>query len=401
MSMPSETRAGFLRDEWRRMQRRLVAHLAEPRSSDLCDRPLTLAASVYTDPARFEAEKRTLFRHEPLLVGFSSELPEAGDRLLFDEAGPPVLVLRAADGGLRAFLNLCPHRGSRLVRDCERSRRLTCPLHAWSFDLEGSLASLPQASAFEGMERGDRHLVGLPVAESAGMIFVRAEPGRPIDVAGLLGPIAPLLEALDLGRLEQVRLDRIPVRTNWKLALDTFSETYHVPTLHRDSLAKNLYSHVALFDHYGRHHRYSGPGLDFGGFMDRPESEWPSGGYQAVHYLFPNTTIAFTHAFDGTTPVVSMFRLFPGETVGETVTIGSTYRRRSASGESGASDEEVSALHELVLDIVRSEDYRVAEDGWSSLVHAPPGFRLVLGRNEALLQHYHRDIAAAIGMALP
>ncbi len=392
----------FLGREWRSMQRRLVAHLKQPRSSDLSAETMTIDPVVYTDPIRFEAERQGIFREQPLLVGFSCDLPEPGDRLVFDEAGAPIVVVRAMDRRVHAFLNLCPHRGSRLVEGCERSRRLTCPFHAWSFNLEGELASLPQAEAFEGIDRGAHGLVPVPVAEWGGMIFARTQPRSQsdpeIDVEGFLGPIGPLLAALDLGRLECVELDRIPVQTNWKLALDTFCETYHVPALHKNSLATNLYSYVVIYDHYGRHHRYSGPGLDFAEFLDRPETEWPASGYQAVHYLFPNTTIAFTHAFDGSTPVVSMFRQFPGDTVGETITLASTHRRSDARD---ASDEQISQMHKIVLDIVRNEDYRIVRKSWENLISAPPELRLVLGRGEALLQRYHRDIANAIDMKLP
>jgi len=400
-----ETRRGpeaFLDREWRSMQRRLVAHLEQPRSSDFSAETMTIDPVVYTDPVRFEAERQGLFREQPLLVGFSCDLPEPGDRLVFDEAGAPIVVVRAKDARVRAFLNFCPHRGSRVVESCERSRRLTCPFHAWSFNLEGELTSLPQAEAFEGIDRGAHGLIPVPVAEWGGMIFARTQPGiqsdPEIDIEEFLGPIGPLLAALDLGRLERVEFDRIPVQTNWKLVLDTFCETYHVPALHKDSLATNLYSYVVIFDHYGRHHRYSGPGLDFAELLDRPESEWPTSGYQAVHYLFPNTTIAFTHAFDGSTPVVSMFRQFPGDTVGETITLASTHRRSEARD---VSDEQISAMHKIVLDIVRNEDYRAIETSWKNLVDAPPELRLVLGRNEALLQRYHRDIANAIDMKLP
>jgi phenylpropionate dioxygenase-like ring-hydroxylating dioxygenase large terminal subunit len=398
MADVTTTGTDFLRGEWRSMQQRLVEHLREPRSSDLSAEAVTLDAGVYTDPDRFEAEREHLFREQPLLVGFSGDLPEPGDRLVFDAAGPPIVVVRGKDRGLRAFQNLCPHRGSRLVESCERSRRLTCPFHAWSFDLDGKLVSFPHPAAFEGLDRDAHGLVRVPVEEWSGMIFARTTPGEALDVETFLGPIGPLMRALDLGSLERVKLDRIPVSTNWKLALDTFCETYHVPALHKDSLATHLFPYVTIFDHYGRHHRYSGPGLDFGDFTDRPESEWPSGGYQAVHYLFPNTTIAFTHAFDGETPVVSMFQLFPGESVGQTITLGSTYRRSDADA---TTDEEIAEMHAMVLDIVCNEDYRVAREGWASLVNAPPGFRLVLGRTEALLQRYHRDIADAIGRKLP
>ena len=388
----------FLQDEWRSMQRRLVAHLREPRTSDLAEAPMSMAASVYTDPVRFEAEKTRAFREQPLLAGFSGDLPEPGDRMLFDVAGPPVLVVRGMDGVVRAFLNLCPHRGSRLVEECARSRRITCPFHAWSFDLEGGLASLPHAEAFEGLDRTSVHLIALPAEEWNGMIFVKTTPGHPLDVEAFLGPIAPLLIGLDLASLERVCTNRLDLESNWKIALDTFCETYHVPALHQASLSQKLISYVSIFDHYGKHHRYSGPGIDFKEFLDKPESEWPDGGYQAVHYLFPNTTLAYTNAFDGKTPVVSMFQLYPGESVGQSVTLGSTYRRSDAAS---TSDETVREMHQVVLDVVLKEDYRVARDAWISLSNAPPDFRVNFGRTEALLHHYHEDLASAVGMALP
>jgi phenylpropionate dioxygenase-like ring-hydroxylating dioxygenase large terminal subunit len=387
-----------LEQEWLGVQRRLVDHLRTGRLTDLEADSLEISAEVYTDPLRFEAERRKLFREEPLLVGFSGELSQPGERLIFDAAGPPIVVIRGEDGDLRAFLNMCPHRGSRLLMNCERERLLSCPFHGWVFDLEGQLRNVPLEPAFEGLDRSRRRLVPVPVSEWGGMIFVRARPGEDeIDVESFLGPIAPLLVALDLGALARVASDELPVASNWKFALDTFCEVYHLPAVHRDSLSLNLYPNVAVFDHYGLHHRYSGAGRDFEEFLDRPESEWPRMSYQAVHYVFPNTTFAFTHSLDGKTPVVSMFRLFPGESVGEAVTLAATYKRPD---EAGVSDEAAIRMHQEVLEIVVGEDYRVAREGWLSLVEAPPGFRFVFGRNESLLQRYHRDLAGKIGMPI-
>lgn len=381
------------------MQRRLVGHLQGEKTSDLARSVTTLDARVYTDPERFEAERRDLFGRQPLLAGFSGDIPAPGDRILFDAAGPPILVVRARDGQLRAFLNLCTHRGSRIVRDPAPSRHLVCPHHGFCFDLDGAFVGAPLPEALKGVDRRELGLVQVPVAEWNGMVFVRAQPGGdPIDVPGFLGPLATLVEALDLGSLVPVKSSTLPVAANWKMALDTFCETYHVPALHRDSLSVNLIPYVVLFDHYGRHHRYSGPGLDFEPLADRPESEWPEMSYQAVHYLFPNTTFAFTHALDGSTPVVAMFRLFPGPCVGEALTLATTYRRAEAGD---ASDGALAALHDTVEAIVVDEDYRVAGESWRSIAHAPPGFRCVFGRSEPLLQRYHADIADAIGMPLP
>lgn len=392
--------------EWRSMQRRLVAHIRSGQLSDYDPGPTTIPASVYTDPARLERERERLFRDVPLLVGFSGELARPGDRLLFDAAGPPILVVRGEDGGVRAFLNLCPHRGSRLVHDCTPSRRLVCPFHAWTFDLAGRLQGMALPAAFDGLDRGAHGLVPVPAGEWGGMIFVVARPvaagaeggartasvaasdPTALDVVDFLGPAAPLFAALELGALERVASDVLPVASNWKFALDTFCEVYHVAVLHRDSLSKNLHPQVAIFDHYGLHHRYSGAGRDYEAILELPESEWPAMHYQAVHYVFPNTTFAFTHALDGKTPVVSMFQLFPGATVGESITLARTYRR---AGADAAPAEEVAAMHQTVLGIVGDEDYWIARESTRSLAAAPADFRLVLGRSETLLRRYHAE----------
>lgn len=401
MANSREPKALDLAAEWRSMQRRLVEHIRAGTLSDLDPEPTGIEARAFTDPARLEAEREHVFRDVPLLVGFSGELAGPGDRILFDAAGPPILVVRSEAGEVRAFLNLCPHRGSRLVHDCEPARRLVCPFHAWSFDLEGRLQGMPFARAFEGLAREGHGLVRVPAGEWGGMIFVRARPVGPgieaeIDVVDFLGPAAPLFAALELGRLERVAQDVLPVASNWKLALDTFCEVYHVAVLHRDSLSRNLYPQVAIFDHYGLHHRYSGAGLDYQALLERPESEWPEMHYQAVHALFPNTTFAFTHALDGATPVVSMFQLFPGQSVGEAITLATTYRRPGADA---APVEEVAAMHRTVLAIVGDEDYWIAREAWQSLVHAPPGFRLVFGRSETLLRRMHAELARRTGRA--
>ena len=376
------------------MQRRIVAHLEHGKRMDFAEETLQVDASAYTDPERFEIEKRALFRSQPLLAGLSAEVAKIGDRLLFDAVGVPVVILRAGDGTLRAYLNGCPQRGARLVERGAAGPRITCPFHGWSFDLEGEVVGTPLPEAFDGEDLAERRLFRVPVAEWKGMIFVRLEVGgAEIDVEGFLGPIAPILAALEFERLAPVKSESIDLPANWKLALDTFAETYHVPALHRDSLAKTLYPYVEINDHYGLHHRYCGPGLDFAPCLGQPESEWPEIPYQAVHLLFPNTVITFTHALDGATPVTLLFRVLPGASVGESITIASTYRR-AATGD--ASEEEIAALHDAVLDVVRNEDYRTLRESWQGILQAPPGFRFLLGRAEEILQCFHRDFDAAI-----
>ena len=397
-----------LREEWKGLQRRLVDLIQGEDKSDFGEDLMELDPRVYTDPDRFEAERRVIFRDVPLLVALSGELREPGDRVLFDAAGPPILIVRGEDGALRAFLNLCTHRGARLVSSCDRTKRLLCPFHGWTFDLEGRVAGIPLARAFEGMDRAARGLVRVPVAERHGMVFVRARPAgsgesgapgeEPLDLAAFLGPIDPLLEALDLGSLRRIRADRLEVQSNWKLALDMGRENYHVPAVHAKTLSPNLYPHVTAFDLYGPHSRFSGASRDFADLVGKPERDWPEMSYQAVHYLFPNTTLSFTHAVDGSTPVVTMSRVFPGSSIGEAFTLIATYRRGEAQE---VADEQISAMHGAVVAIVGTEDYGVARGVWQSLEQGSPGLRFVLGRNELLVQRTHQELAARIGMPLP
>lgn len=96
-------------------------------------------SSIYTDEALFAREKEQLFRRAPLLLAASCELRNPGDCKVMDVVGVPLLIVRGQDGVVRTFLNACTHRGARLMRECGRAARLTCPYHAWSFRLDGSL----------------------------------------------------------------------------------------------------------------------------------------------------------------------------------------------------------------------------------------------------------------------
>ena len=99
-----------LATEWRDMLVRLVDHM-EKETSEVTGEPFSISADNYTNCDRFAAERR-VFSQVPLIAGLSVEIPEVGDRLLFDSAGPSITIVRAADGTVNAFLNLCPHRDS-------------------------------------------------------------------------------------------------------------------------------------------------------------------------------------------------------------------------------------------------------------------------------------------------
>jgi len=379
--------------------RRVISHIKNG-TSDLADAPMVNAASVYTDPARHLREREVLFRQTPQFVCLSSELSEPGAFRTFDETGVPIVVARQGDGSVRAFLNICTHRGARLVREAEgKAKRFTCWFHGWTFAAEGKLIAAPEAERFEGGMAGRDHLISVPCAERHGMVFVLPTPGGTIDIDSHLGEFGQVLAGLNLEGAERVKSDVLPVAANWKYALDTYGEGYHFAALHKQTLAPYFRNDITIYDRYGPHHRVSFVERGWEAWVDKPEESWGVRSEAAgIHYLFPNVVL-FAGSVSPGKSYLTIFRHYPGEEPGET----KTYKTIYAFG-GVRSDEhraEVEAAFDATANVVRTEDYVTAAEGWKNLAALPPGATIVYGRQEIALQYQHRAIADAIGIPLP
>lgn len=376
------------------LQERLVAHAAT-RMTDRAPAPMALPASVYTDPGRFEAERAALFRRLPLVAGLSRDLP-AGGTMLFEAAGPSILLTRGRDGAVRAFRNLCTHRGAKLVTGaeghCLKRARLTCPFHAWTFDLAGRLVAQPGSAGFEGHPAGARDLLPVAVEERHGLLFVQLDGTMDLDAH--LGAMAPVLALMALADAEPVRHGAIPCAANWKYALDTYGEGYHFASLHPRNIGITHLSDVAVFDAFGRHHRIAFPTKAMGTLADTPRADWPAMDYNAVHFVFPNSVIFMGSVEPGKT-FVQLFRLFP-QAVDRMTCRFSVYAPGGVRNEAHRAETE--AGYTLTEEVVRTEDYAQAEASFASLREAPDGFAVMLGANEIALQRFHRAVGEAVGM---
>ncbi|QMW23866.1 aromatic ring-hydroxylating oxygenase subunit alpha [Sandaracinobacteroides saxicola] len=370
------------------LQRRMVARAAAG-TTEMAAAPMRVAASAYTCPERFERERVALFRRMPLVAGLSRDLPAPGDVMRFEAAGPSIIVARGKDGVVRAFRNLCTHRGAKLLTGeegvCEHRARLTCPFHAWTFDLEGRLVGQPGKAGFDG---GDA-LWPVACEERHGVIFVQPEGAMDLDAH--LGELEPVLAMLELGGAEPVKRGHIDAATNWKYALDTYGEGYHFASLHPGNIGITHISDVAVVDELAPfHHRVSFPTKAMAALRGVPEAAWPAMDYGGVHYLFPNTVI-FVGAVEPGKTFVQLFRLFP-ESVGQMRCQFAVY---APGGVRDATHRaEVAMAYDMTEAVVRTEDYRVAAEAFANLREAPAGFELVLGRNEGVLQRAARSMAA-------
>ena len=363
--------------------------------------PLVLNQSVYTSETRFEAEKEHIFLNQPLVAGLSGDVRNPGDMLLFDAAGPSILVMRSKDGIVRAFLNMCTHRGAKLIEDVEpwsgNSKTVSCPFHAWTFTTSGQLMGQPGKEGFAGCEIGSRDLIEVPCTEYLGLIFVRANPnGDPIDAKVHLGSFAERLELLELDQAEGVKKGILQADSNWKFALDTYGESYHFSTLHKSSIAKVNYNDKCVYEAFGPHHRVQFPKFFVGELVDKPESEWPEIIYSGVHFLFPNTVIYFGAINPGEF-FTQVFRLFP-DGVGKTRCHFAVYAPFGI--ESDSHREMCETTYDLTARVVVDEDYRVASNGYANLVTAPENHDIIIGANEIALHEFHKQISATINMPL-
>jgi carnitine monooxygenase subunit len=185
------------------------------------------------DPEFFEAEKRAFLRATPQVVCHESEIAEPGEWRTLEYLGESVIVIRGDDGEIRAFANVCRHRGSRLVDGTGGCAKvLTCPYHAWSYGRDGRLVGVPHRNEYPGLRTEELGLVLVAVENWHGFLFVTLEPGAP-SVAEMMAPyeseVAPYRFA-DLRAIGRVTLRPRPL--NWKTIADNYSDGLHIPVGH-------------------------------------------------------------------------------------------------------------------------------------------------------------------------
>lgn len=215
------------------------------------------SAHVYTDPAHFEREYQKLLKRVPIPLTASAALPEPRMAYAHNDMGIPILLTRDADGIVHAFLNACTHRGAKIVDNGEphNCARMTCPFHAWTFGLDGSLVALPKKEAFPTLDKKEYGLRRLPVREAGGIIWVGLDPEYEPDFSEATGAIAADFDAFGIGDMHFYGRRRFDLAANWKILIETFLETYHVPPLHRDTVAPHFAEVPTLMTHLGRNSR--------------------------------------------------------------------------------------------------------------------------------------------------
>ena len=260
------------------------------------------AARAYTSPERFAAELDVLFCRRPLLVALTCELAEAGSYVTLAAGEVPLVVVRQPDGSARGFVNICRHRGSPLLLAAggHGLRSIRCPYHAWTYGLDGRLRAFPGAEpGFDDIDKATHGLIEVPVAEGHGLVFAVADPAAgAFTVDGALHGAEAEIADFDVARYTHVDSREREWAANWKLVMDTFTEPYHIPWLHKDSIAPYYLFDRWIHDAYGPHQRFIGCRTSVLEEVAKPdEDDWDLLPHATVQYLLvPNAVL--THQLD-------------------------------------------------------------------------------------------------------
>lgn len=379
---------------------------------------MRIPTTAYTCPDLAEREWNAFFRSHPQMIGLSGDLPGPGTFLTVDNFGVSVLATRGEDGEFRAFLNACRHRGVQVASE-ERgdATRFKCPFHHWTYSSKGELLGVPRQKDFGNVDRACHGLVSLPAQERSGLLWVHPEPTGTLDLDEQLGELNDEIAGWQMGQLVYRGESVMDMALNWKLANDTFGETYHFSRLHTNTLGRLLVGDALSYEVFGRNHRFVFPFKGIDELRGKPEEEWRINRAASVFYfLFPNiqVNVGPRHA--------NVVRIYPDKrNPGRSISrIGHYFNRADIEAQeqnrvdpdhvildaSNVFDSDLrrartrltpEASVELFAGTVEKEDYLMGESTQRAVESGMLDY-LVFGRNEAPLHHFHNTYRDALGM---
>ena len=368
--------------------RRALDHLKND-TTDQFEKVEFFNAVEFTDPDLAQRERDLIFGRVPTIIAHSSEIANTYDFKTVQMPRNKVIISRQRDGGVKALVNLCRHRGALLEEDpCGKRRLFSCPYHRWSYDIDGTLRTITRDNTVGEVDRSELGLVELPCEERHGFIWIIDQAGVDIDVAAWLGPeMDAILAGYGLEQLGCIREEAFNEPVNWKIMQDAFLDGYHIQYAHPNTAAKHIHTNVMAFEDFERHCRFVAPRKT----IDRWLEEDPDGQslveyVTETHFLGPNTTLLKQpdhfqlltfrpHHESPTHSVMEMRLLVPSPEA-----VGITEERWTRLWDKN---------WEILLAVLHAEDFPVLRASQTGMASRNAG-QMLLGRNEVANQLFRR-----------
>jgi nitrite reductase/ring-hydroxylating ferredoxin subunit len=380
------------RNEQIRIAKRLLAHI-QNGTAEVAPHQLKVPVARYADPELWAREVDVFYKRLPVVAGMSCELSGPGAYKAQELAGVPVLLLRDSEGRLRAFLNVCRHRGAPVAAGCGEATRFSCPYHAWTYDQSGQLVGVTSEETFGPIDRGEHALTPLPCAERAGLMFLGLTPGMPFDIDAYLMGIDRHIAASEPETLHYGG-ERLIEAANWKIVMEGHLESYHFASLHKNSIGPTTFNNCGAIDRFGPHILITVAHKHIVELLDRPESDWyplRDGMITAQYVLFPGASV--TLLANGM--MVQAVRP-AGEVGRSTNTMVMGFYK--PAGEPAAAAEQSDFL-DFIGSVLGDEDYAVAFDIQKGLTSGAQS-EVSLGLNEPGVIYFHETMRELLsGMA--
>jgi len=362
-------------------------------TTDFAERELRVPLHYYRDPKITEIEESQILRRVPLAIVPSAQIPQNNDYLVRSVLGDSLLVTRDRLGVSHVFLNYCRHRGAMPACGSGNATRFVCPYHAWTYKNTGELFMVPGKAGFDSMDTKAYGLVELPSDERHGFIWAVLTADATIDLDAHLGDFGAELALWNFESYGYHTYREFNSDVSWKGALEAFTEGYHIPYVHGESIiGQNTLANTMIYDEFGKHHRLGIPFTWITNLNTDPAAPVdPSANMGVIYWVYPNLILA-------TSPVgVEIIDMLPdGEPTRCSV-------RHTWMGKIPATDDEMRATYDAIYEGVHSA---VRDEDFAMLPQCGEGVRqgqhdhMIIGRNEIGVQHMIKVFAQELGVAL-
>ena len=351
------------------------------------------AVIEYIDASIANTEKKIIFEESPICLGTAALVPNQGDWFTVAIGDKSILIVRNNKTEISAYLNICSHRGAKLVEGSgTKAYAFKCPYHSWVYNLDGELKARPRENAFDEINKDQCSLQKFELDNHQGFLWLIMDEKAKNKHASNKADLNELLIDYDFNKYQHFKSIKIYPKLNWKLAVDTFLELYHIDELHTKSLAPIIKNDLQLFDTYGKNIRVIGArhsAVKLNRVL-KDQREFDIHTIQ-LRILFPNT-ILVCHPDH-----VEVWQILPKNEVNECEVSFSLYTKEAFSSKSAIRHWDNN--FNLALNAVVKEDFPLGENVQKGF-YAAPKRKIIFGKNEPALQHFHKQIKLDLNLSV-